>query len=102
MYKFDIFPMSCLKILSMNTKKTPSVSKFIVPDWGDKVNSGIGLSYWPARRNRPAGRYDNPIPESTISPPVRDYIFGYRGHVLQYRVSNSLVLISQKHLNVSL
>ncbi len=19
-----------------------------VPDWGDKVNSGIGLSYWPA------------------------------------------------------
>ncbi len=24
-----------------------TVAKFIVPDWGDKVNSGIG--YWPAR-----------------------------------------------------
>ncbi len=23
------------------------VAKFIVPDWGDKVDSGIGLSYWP-------------------------------------------------------
>jgi hypothetical protein len=22
------------------------VAKFIVPDWGDKVDSGIGLSYW--------------------------------------------------------
>ncbi len=35
------------------------VSKFIVPGWGggggDKVNSGIGLSYRPARLNRLAG-----------------------------------------------
>jgi hypothetical protein len=25
------------------------VAEFIDPDWGDVVNSGIGLSYWPAR-----------------------------------------------------
>jgi hypothetical protein len=25
------------------------VAKFIVPDWGDKVDSGIGLSYRPAK-----------------------------------------------------
>jgi hypothetical protein len=25
-----------------------AVAEFIVPDWGDKVNSGIGLSYRPA------------------------------------------------------
>jgi hypothetical protein len=25
------------------------IAKFIVPDWGDKANSGIGLSYRPAR-----------------------------------------------------
>jgi hypothetical protein len=24
-------------------------AKFLVPDWGDKVDSGIGLSYRPAR-----------------------------------------------------
>jgi hypothetical protein len=30
-----------------------SVAKFIVPDWGDKVDS---------RLHRLAGRYDNPMP----------------------------------------
>jgi hypothetical protein len=28
----------------------PQVAKFIVPDWGDEVNSGIWLSYLPARQ----------------------------------------------------
>ncbi len=44
------------------------VIKFIVPDWGDKVSSGIGLAYRPARLHRLAGRYDNPVPESSKSP----------------------------------
>jgi hypothetical protein len=44
-----------------------SVATFIAPDWGNKVNSGRG-SYRPARLHRLAGRYDNPMPESTISP----------------------------------
>jgi hypothetical protein len=35
------------------------VAKFIVPDWGDKVDSGKGLSYRPAKLHRLAGRYDN-------------------------------------------
>ncbi len=43
-------------------------AKFIVPDWGDKVNSG--LSYRAARLlvHGLAGPYDNPMPESTMSP----------------------------------
>jgi len=47
---------------------TNPVAKFIVPDWGDKVDSGIGVSYRPAKLHRLEGRYDNPMPESTISP----------------------------------
>jgi hypothetical protein len=37
-----------------------SVAKFIVHDWGDKVDFDIGLSYWPARLHGLAGQYDNP------------------------------------------
>ena len=52
------------------------VAKFIIPDWEDKVNSDIRLSCRPTRLHWLAGRYDNPVPESTISP-VSDYEFGY-------------------------
>jgi hypothetical protein len=45
-----------------------SVAKFLVPDWEVLVDSCIGLSHRPARLHRMAGRYDNPMPESTISP----------------------------------
>ncbi len=45
-----------------------SVAKFIDPHCGDKVNSNIGLSYRPARLHGLAGRYGNPLPESTLSP----------------------------------
>ncbi len=45
----------------MSQKKTSVGATFIVPDWGDKVDSNIGLSYLPARLHRLAGRYDNPI-----------------------------------------
>ncbi len=31
------------------------IAKFIVPDWGDKVDSGIGLLYLPARTGWQAG-----------------------------------------------
>ncbi len=38
-------------------------AQFLVPDWGDKVHYGIGLSYRPARLHRQAaGGYDNPMP----------------------------------------
>ncbi len=47
-----------------NPPPPASAVKFIVPDWGDKVNSDIGLSNWPA--NRLADRYDNPVPKSTM------------------------------------
>ncbi len=39
---------------------------------GDKVDYGIGLSYWPASLCSLAGRYENPMPQSTLSP-FRDY-----------------------------
>ncbi len=44
------------------------VATFIIPDSGDKVDSGIGLSYLPATARLPrlAGRYDNLVPESNI------------------------------------
>jgi hypothetical protein len=35
------------------------VAKFIVPDWVEKVDFGIGLSYRPARLHRLAGWYHN-------------------------------------------
>jgi hypothetical protein len=38
------------------------VAKFIVPDWGDKVDSGIELSYLTARLHRRTRRYDHPMP----------------------------------------
>jgi len=41
-------------------------SQILSPWLGDMANSGKGLLYRPARLHRPAGRGDNPIPESTI------------------------------------
>ncbi len=45
------------------------VAKCLVPDWGDIVDSGIRLSYHtgPPGYIWLAGRYDNPMPESTKS-----------------------------------
>ncbi len=66
----------------MNGKKyLPTISrklvaKFIVSDWGDKVGSGIGFSYRPARLHRLAGRYDN-LGRSQQYLPFRDFEFGY-------------------------
>jgi hypothetical protein len=41
----------------------------ILSPWlGDIVDSGIGLSCWPANLCSLLGWYDNPMPESTISP----------------------------------
>jgi hypothetical protein len=56
--------------LSMNRKKKDSpVAKLIVPDLGIKLTPALGLSYRPARLHTVlAGRYDNPMPESTLSP----------------------------------
>jgi hypothetical protein len=52
------------------------VAKFMVPQLGDKVDSGMGLSYWTARLCSLAGRYDNHMPGQLILP-VRDHEFGY-------------------------
>jgi hypothetical protein len=52
------------------------VAKFRVPDWGNKVDSGTGLSYQPAKLHRLAGKCGNPMSESPVYPSVRDYEFG--------------------------
>ncbi len=48
-----------------------TLAEFIDTDWGDKSsNSGIWFSYWPAGLHGTAptaGRYDNPMPELTLS-----------------------------------
>ncbi len=43
-------------------------AKFLVSDWGNIVNSGIGLSYRSARLHWLAGLCDNTLPQSTIFP----------------------------------
>jgi hypothetical protein len=43
------------------------VTIFIVHDREDKVDSNIGMSYRPASLCRLPGRYNNPMPESTLS-----------------------------------
>ncbi len=44
-----------------------TVAKFIVPEWGDEVDFGTGLSFRPANLYSLAGRCDNPMPGSTLS-----------------------------------
>ncbi len=53
--------------------ETNPVAKLLVPDWGDKVNSDIGLSY---RLHWLEGRYNKPYAGVDYIPPVRDYEFG--------------------------
>jgi hypothetical protein len=57
------------------------VAKFIVPDWGDKVDSDIGLFYRPGSLHRLPGRYGHPYVKVNFIPPVRDYEFGYRSNI---------------------
>jgi hypothetical protein len=54
--------------LSYSVSSSCPAAKFIVPDRGDIVDSGIELSYRPARLHGLAGRYENLMPESTFSP----------------------------------
>jgi hypothetical protein len=39
-------------ILNEKEKNRSSVARFIAPDWGDEVASGMGLSYWQAGLHR--------------------------------------------------
>ncbi len=52
----------------MSTSMDPTEAQFLVPDRRDKVDYGIEMPYGPARLHRLAGRYDNLMPLSTISP----------------------------------
>jgi hypothetical protein len=56
-----------LNVVFVLLLKVILVAEFIDHDWADNVNSGIGLSYRPARLHGLAGQYDNPMPELTLS-----------------------------------
>jgi len=60
----------CCRLVNYPSADILFCSQILIPWLGDKVDSGIGLSYRPARlhRLRLAGWYDNPMPESTLSP----------------------------------
>jgi hypothetical protein len=45
-----------------DTKLDIYVAKFVVPYWREKVDYGIGLSYWPTSLCSLTGLYDNPMP----------------------------------------
>ncbi len=63
-----MFPRTLVKIVQI---REYSVSQIHSPWLGDKVDYGLGLSYRPARLHRLAGRYHNPMTESTLSPQSR-------------------------------
>jgi hypothetical protein len=53
---------------SASSGLTCPVAKFLVPNLGDLVDTGIGYSRSGMPAYSLAGQYDNPMPESTISP----------------------------------
>jgi hypothetical protein len=69
-----VTPVSCLPRKAVHR----SVAKFIVPDWRDKVNSGIGLAYRMTKLH--IGWRDGTTTlcmRSQLYPPVKEYEFGY-------------------------
>jgi hypothetical protein len=72
-YGQDIFYL----VLSSCDSLCSPVVKFIVPDCGILVDSGIGSSYRLARLHRLGGPVRKPYAGVNIYPPIRDYEFGY-------------------------
>jgi hypothetical protein len=64
-----------------------TVAEFKDPVCGDKVNFGIGLSYWAARLHTTAARHDNPMPELALSPESGSLnSFGYSAGIFKQYV----------------
>ncbi len=77
-FKLHVFCfVNYIERITYTVRRATAVAEFIDPYGGYKVNSGIGLSYRPARLHGLAGLYDNPagLPETTLSPGI--YEFGY-------------------------
>ncbi len=87
-----------------------SVAEFIDPDWGYKVNSGIGLLYRPDRLHGLAGRYDNPS-RSWLYPPSQwsmnsasvhtHCAQAHSRHMMAYRSAHFLVMMFQHNSSSS-
>jgi hypothetical protein len=70
-YHLSVLPVSVRIHYVFLTTYRKSIFSCVTLFFIAKVNSesGIGLSYWPARLRRVEGLYDNPMPEATcISP----------------------------------
>jgi hypothetical protein len=61
----------------LNNSELNALAKFIVTEWGDTVDSGIGFSYRPASPMLPGGPVQQPYAGVNFILPVRDYEFGY-------------------------
>ncbi len=59
-WKWRYTSFSCVHYSLNTVSPHKTVAEFIDLCLGDVVNSGIGLSYWPASLCSLAGRYDNP------------------------------------------
>ncbi len=55
-----------------NIAAVPPVAEFIDPDWGQKVNSGIGMSFRPARLHGLTRAGTTTLCRSWLYPPVMD------------------------------
>ncbi len=79
-FQHEMFSTTCSQIPLLLFQ----LNSIILSPWlGDIVDSGIGLSYRPAMLHRLEGWYDNPLPESTISPSQ-----GLRIMLLSWKRSN--------------
>jgi hypothetical protein len=67
-----------LRIQLLQYDNDSPVAAFIVPDRGDKVGSGIGLSY---RQYKGWQAVMTTLCRSQLYPPFRDYAFGYSSFV---------------------
>jgi len=61
-----------------NGAVSSTVAEFIDSDWGDKINSGIGLSYRPASHTWAGGAVRQPYAKVDFIPQSWIYEFGYR------------------------
>jgi len=85
---------------------TCPVAKLLVPEWEDIVDSGIGLSYRPARLHRLSGRYVNlcqtrlypqPGTKGLASVPLFDYKYRYSTRYSKLQVRAKIQTQLKKH-----
>jgi hypothetical protein len=77
-------------LIAVAQRRAPNFAIFLVPDWGGYIiDSGIGCNkYLSARLHRLAGRYDNPMPESTTEKRHENQV-SYDGWLCKYFITSA-------------